>query len=134
MPAARRSALLAFCRSLPDVTEDIKWGNDLMFSIGGKIFAGFAADGKDASFSCKVTPEDFDTITAVEGIRPAPYAARYHWVSVDDPNVLPESEAVALLRGSYALVKAKLPKKLQAKLHGAAPTKAGARRGASTPK
>jgi predicted DNA-binding protein (MmcQ/YjbR family) len=26
------------CRQLPAVTEDIKWGHDLVFSIGGKMF------------------------------------------------------------------------------------------------
>ena len=26
------------CTSLPGVTEDIKWGNDLVFSVGGKCF------------------------------------------------------------------------------------------------
>jgi predicted DNA-binding protein (MmcQ/YjbR family) len=79
MTAARRSALLAFCRSLPLVTEDIKWGNDLVFSIGGKMFAGFENNGKDATFGCKVPEEEFGAITSIEGIRPAPYAARFHW-------------------------------------------------------
>lgn len=27
-----------FCRSLPGVAEDVKWGNDLCFTIGGKMF------------------------------------------------------------------------------------------------
>ena len=26
------------CKQLPGVTEDIKWGNDLCFSVGGKMF------------------------------------------------------------------------------------------------
>src|SRR5438128_7295584 len=28
----------SICRALPDVTEDIKWGADLVFSVGGKMF------------------------------------------------------------------------------------------------
>ena len=27
------------CRALPDTTEDIKWDYDLVFSVGGKMFA-----------------------------------------------------------------------------------------------
>jgi predicted DNA-binding protein (MmcQ/YjbR family) len=129
MAVASRSTLLAFCRSLPQVTEDVKWGNDLVFSIGAKMFAGFAKDGKDATFGCKVAEEDFDALTSIEGIKPAPYAARFHWISVEDPKVLPEREALALLRGSYELVKAKLPKALQRALDGGgkAPAKKNAK-------
>lgn len=112
-----RSALLAFCRSLPMVTEDIKWGNDLMFSIGKKIFAGFSASGTDASFSCKVAEDEFPLLTSMRGILPAPYAARYHWVAIED-GALPTNEATTLIRGSYDLVKAGLPKKLQAQIDG----------------
>ena len=100
MAAASRSKLLAYCRALPHATEDIKWGADLVFSVGDKMFAGFYKDGKDATFGCKVPEEDFAAITSIEGIRPAPYAARFYWISVDDPKVLPESEALALIRGS----------------------------------
>jgi predicted DNA-binding protein (MmcQ/YjbR family) len=119
MPFARRSTLLAFCRSLPHVTEDIKWGNDLVFSVGGKMFAGFAANGKDASFGCKVSPSDFDEITRIEGIVPAAYAARFHWIDVQDPEVLEQKDALDLIRGSYDLVKVKLPQKLQRQIEGA---------------
>lgn len=120
MAAASRSRLLAFCRSLPHSTEDVKWGNDLVFSVGAKMFAGFTNDGNDATFGCKVPEEDFAAITSIEGITPAKYAARFHWISVDDPNVLPADEALALLRGSYDLVKAGLSQKLQRQIESAA--------------
>src|SRR5579859_5492796 len=115
MPA-RRSALLEYCRSLPLATEDVKWGADLVFSVGGKMFAGFAAGGRDATFGCKVAPHDFDVITRIEGIRPAPYAARFHWIAVDDPKLLPEHEAKALLRESYELVASKLSIQLRRRI------------------
>jgi len=125
MAAASRSKLLAFCRSLPHATEDVKWGHDLVFSVGAKMFAGFTNGGKDATFGCKVPEEEFAAITSIDGITPAKYAARFHWVSVDDPKVLPEKEALALLRGSYDLVKAGLSQKLQKQIDGtsAAPAK-----------
>ena len=30
--------LVAYCRTLPAATEDVKWDNDLVFSVGGKMF------------------------------------------------------------------------------------------------
>ncbi|AKV03395.1 hypothetical protein AKJ09_10058 [Labilithrix luteola] len=132
MAAARRSALLAFCRSLPHSTEDVKWGADLVFSIGGKMFAAFDKNGKDAKFGCKVAEDDFVAVTSIDGIEPSKYAARFHWISVKDPSVLPEKEAMALLRDSYELIKAKLPAKLQKQLDGgrakASAKKAGAKK------
>ena len=56
-------ALQDYCRSLPGATEDIKWGADLVFSVGGKMFAGFHADGGlPLGFPC--SDEDFDALTA----------------------------------------------------------------------
>jgi predicted DNA-binding protein (MmcQ/YjbR family) len=103
----------------------VKWGNDLVFSVGGKMFAVFANDGKDASFGCKVPEEDFLAVTCVAGIRPAPYAARFFWVSVEDPAVLPEREALAMLRTSHELVKRKLPTRVRREIEAeeAAPAK-----------
>lgn len=128
MPPARRSKLLAFCRSLPRVTEDVKWGNDLVFSIGGKMFAGFENDGTTATFGCKVPEEDFSAITSIEGIVPSKYAARFHWISVHDPKALPEEEVLSLLQGSYDLVKAKLSAKLQRQIAEATKTPKSSKR------
>lgn len=121
MAAATRAKLLAHCRSLAHVTEDVKWGADLCFSIGGKMFAVFGNESTTATFSCKVPEDDFGALTGLDGIEPAAYVARYHWVSVKDPKALPASEAAALLSGSYALVRAKLPKSVQATLDGTRP-------------
>lgn len=32
-------AIRTICRSLPEVTEDVKWGHDLCFCFAGKVFA-----------------------------------------------------------------------------------------------
>lgn len=108
-------ALQTFCRSLPHVTEDIKWGADLVFSVGGKMFAAFDAKG-GPGYGFKTTPETFVMLTKQDGIIPAPYAARFHWVSVVDPKVLPQAAAKELISESYHLVAAKLPGKVRRKL------------------
>ena len=112
----RPADLVAYCRGLPHATEDIKWGKDLCFSIGGKMFAAFHTGNGNLPFGFKCTPEEFERLTAAEGIIPAPYAACFHWVSVTKRDALPLAAARALVRESYELVKAGLPKKKRAAL------------------
>jgi predicted DNA-binding protein (MmcQ/YjbR family) len=66
------------------------------------------------SFKC--TPEKFAELIEKNGIVPAPYVARYHWVALERFNALSEKELKTLLRTAYDLVLAKLPKKLKAQL------------------
>ena len=108
--------LRELCRSLPAVTEDVKWGHDLCFSVAGKMFCVAALDGR-LTVSFKVRDEEFDDLANSPGFRPAPYVARYKWVLVEDVNSLSRSEWTKYVKQSYELVKAKLPKKL-AKQHG----------------
>lgn len=106
----------AYCLSFPHATEDIQWGNDLLFRIGGKIFAGVGLD-VDSPYllSFKCTPEKFAELIEREGIIPAPYTARYHWVAVR-LDALEEPELKELIKHSYEMVLAKLPKKTKLQL------------------
>jgi predicted DNA-binding protein (MmcQ/YjbR family) len=106
-----------FCLSLPNVTEDVQWGSDLLFRIGNKMFAVVALDAaSDHRMSFKCTPEVFAELTEQEGIVPAPYVARYHWVALERFDALPEGELKELLRNAYHLILEKLPRKLKAQL------------------
>ncbi len=105
-------SLRTFCLSLPGVTEDIKWGYDLCFCIGEKMFCVTTADTAEGA-SFKVRDEEFDEMTGREGIIPAPYMARAKWVYVLDFLWLSNAEWQHFIRQSYELVKAKLPKKIQ---------------------
>ncbi len=102
-----------FCKTLPGVTEDIKWEDHLCFNVGGKMFLITAPDNTPASASFKVTDEEFETISAREGFIPAPYLARYKWVHLDDINRLNEKKWEFYIRQSYQLGSSKLPLKLQ---------------------
>ena len=107
----------AYCLSFPHVTESVQWGNDLVFKIGGKMFAvTVLEDASKYCLSLKCTPEKFAELTEEEGIDPAPYVARYHWVALQRFDVLSEKELKALLRNAYDLVLEKLPKKARAGL------------------
>ena len=120
MPASRSADPSAFplvdhCRSLPGTTEDIKWENDLVFSVGGKMYAMFDPATPDTP-SLKCDAFDFARLTTLDGIRPAAYLARAGWISFLRPDALPLDETLALLTKSHDLVMAKLPKNVQARL------------------
>lgn len=104
--------LREFCLSFPHATEDVKWGKDLCFSVGGKMFCVTGLDGTvNAQVSFKCTPERFAELVERDGIIPAPYVARYHWVAVEKPDALDHEEIEDLISKSYMLVFEKLPPK-----------------------
>jgi predicted DNA-binding protein (MmcQ/YjbR family) len=98
-----------FCLALPHATEDVKWGNDLTFCIGKKMFAVTGLETAVRSVSFKCTPEKFAELVEKDGIIPAHYVARYHWVTVEKPDALPKAELENLIENSYKLVYEKLP-------------------------
>jgi predicted DNA-binding protein (MmcQ/YjbR family) len=107
--------LRALCLSLPAATEDVKWGNDLVFSVGGKMFC---VASLEPSFTCsyKVRDEEFEELSVKDGFMPAPYMARAKWVLVTNPSKLNKKEWEGYIRQSYEMVKAKLTKKDRALL------------------
>jgi predicted DNA-binding protein (MmcQ/YjbR family) len=110
----------AHCLSFPHVTEQVLWGNDLVFKIGGKMFGVIGLDAaSDHCMSFKCTPEKFAELVERDGIVPAPYVARYHWVALERFDTLRDKELKALLRMAYDLVLEKLPKKVKGQLAGA---------------
>jgi predicted DNA-binding protein (MmcQ/YjbR family) len=103
-----------YCLSLKHVTERVQWGNDLLFCIGEKMFAVAGLDAKyPTKLSFKCTPEKFTELIEQEGIIPAPYVARYHWVALEDLNALSQRELKELLKTAHQLVHDKLPKKVR---------------------
>ena len=127
----------AFCLSLPHATEDVQWEHDLLFRIAGKMFcvANLEPGMSPTKIAFKCTPEKFAELVEIEGIIPAPYMARNHWVAILEMDTLRQPEMKELIRESYQLVLEKLPKKTQAGLGTApsakAPKKARAKRSPS---
>ena len=103
--------LREFCLSLPGATEDIKWENHLVFSVGGKMFCMATLD-TPLKFSFKVRDEEFEEISNKVGFKPAPYLARARWVLLAEPERVQSKEWKQMVGNSYELVKKKLPKKL----------------------
>ena len=105
--------LRKFCLAFPGATEDIKWGNDLCFNVGGKMFTVTAADSSDAGVSLKTTPDRFAELTERQGIIPAHYVARYHWITIEDLDAVTPAELKELISESYRMVFDKLPAKIK---------------------
>ena len=107
-----------YCMSLPHTAETVQWGNDLVFKIGGKMYAVAPLEPAPVVLSFKCTAEDFAQLTERPGIIPAPYLARAQWVALQNEDALTAAELKPLLKRSYDLVFARLPKKTQAALRG----------------
>jgi predicted DNA-binding protein (MmcQ/YjbR family) len=104
-------ALRHFCNSLHSVTEDVKWGDDLCFCIGEKMFCVASLSG-GFSVSLKVKDDEFDTLSNSAGIKPAAYVARYKWITINEADRFSKSQWEHYVRQSYDLVRSRLPKKV----------------------
>ena len=112
--------LRTFCNALPAVREDIKWGNDLCFTIGEKMFCVVGLDAPHR-FSFKVTDEEFEEVSTRDGFIPAPYMARNKWVSIENPDRVKQKDWEYFVRQSYELIKANLTRKARVELGIEAP-------------
>jgi predicted DNA-binding protein (MmcQ/YjbR family) len=101
------------CLSLPHTTEQIQWGSDLLFKVHGKMFAATPLEPASVCLSLKCSDEAFAELTERPGVIPAPYLARAKWVALETRDAIAREELAELLRASYELVVAKLPKKLR---------------------
>lgn len=109
-----RSAIEHQAEKLPGVSRDIKWGAVVVYSVAGKMFCCLSPEHEAAPrISIKVASDRFLELTDQPGIRPAPYLAKHHWISIEPAAVLGAPALLHLLTESYQLVRAKLPKKVQ---------------------
>lgn len=85
--------------------------------IAGKIFCTTPLEPSSPVKVCfKCTPEKFAELVEIEGIIPAPYMARNHWVAMVEIHALRQAEIKELIRNSYQFVFARLPKRMQSEL------------------
>ena len=112
--------LRVICNKLAGATEQIQWGDDRVFKVGGKMFACSGLE-KDSRYSFKVDDERFLELTDLPGISPAPYLARAKWIAIDPAECnLSDEDLAALVERSYKLVFTKLTKKAQREITSSA--------------
>ena len=98
------SELRNFCLSFPNTREDIKWGTDLCFVTGGKMFCRAPLEPPvNGAVSFRCTPEKFEELVARDGIEPDPQGAHYKWVLVEDIGTIEDDELEDLITKSFML-------------------------------
>ena len=104
------------CIAMPHATEEVLFGDNLVFKIGGKMFAIAASVPSTPVLSFKTSPEEFNELCERPNIIPAPYLARAYWVALEGWDALSRVELKHRLTVAYELAKVSLPKKVQAGL------------------
>lgn len=104
------------CKKFPHVTEEIKWETHLCYCVGSKIFIITSPDNSPVTASFKVSDEDFVELSEREGMKPAPYLAKYKWIYTDNINRMSKKEWEKYLKKAYDIVAAKLPAKIKKQL------------------
>jgi predicted DNA-binding protein (MmcQ/YjbR family) len=122
--------LRAYLLTLPHVVETMQWGANLVFwagdkAIGGKMFALInldephgqrTAENEQLVISYAAGPARFSDLLEREGLIPAPYLARAHWIAAQRWDVFTTPEWQRELHAAHAITLAKLPKKVLATL------------------
>ena len=107
----------AFLLTLPHVVETMQFGDHLVFWVGDKVIGGkmFSLVALDAAsrfnqpvISLPVDREAYPDLLEIEGLIPAPYLARIHWIAATSWSVFPHAEWHERLRHAHALTLAKL--------------------------
>lgn len=104
-----------YCLSLPLATEDIpfdfnNYGGIVGFRVLGRIFA-MIDTANPKFFALKCEPDlAIDLRDRYPEITPAWHMNKRHWNQVDIFGALPDELIESMIRRSYALVAAKLPK------------------------
>ncbi|CAN5583289.1 hypothetical protein BH10ACI4_BH10ACI4_08680 [soil metagenome] len=115
--------LRAFLLTLPHVVETMQWGNNLVFwvgdkAIGGKMFALMNLDDPTegrthAVISYASSPARFPDLMELDGLYPAPYFARIHWIAAEHWQVFSTPDWESELRQAHAITLAKMPPRTQ---------------------
>jgi predicted DNA-binding protein (MmcQ/YjbR family) len=112
------TTLRELCLSFPGATEQIQWGADLVFKVGGRMFCVACTEVAPNVMSFKCDDERFAELCERDGIIPAPYMARAKWVALERWDTLEDRELTPLVEQAYVLIRQKLPRKTQAGLDG----------------
>jgi predicted DNA-binding protein (MmcQ/YjbR family) len=109
----------AFLLKLPHVEETQQWGDNLVFWVGDKAISGkmFCLVNLDAGehgvISYSAGPERYAELLEREGLVPAPYMARIHWVAAERWSAWRNAEWQSELRAAHAITFAKLPQRVR---------------------
>ena len=96
--------LKGFCRSFAGATETLHGEpyNFLVYAVGNRKFAYFKTSNPERwRFSTRVSPDRFIELTDVDGVKPARYRGRFHWITIVKVQEFPASYLTELVECSY---------------------------------
>ncbi len=97
---------------MPGAQEEFPFGDEVsVFKVGGKMFAACHLDGEPLQLSLKCDPELAVQLRAsYPAIAPGYHLNKRHWNTITIDGSLPCHTVADLLRDSYDLVVASLPR------------------------
>lgn len=107
-----RDDVLAICAQLPGAVEDYPFGDGVVvFKLGGRMFALVPLTGKPGSVNLKCDPELAVALRSrYSAVRPGYHQNKRHWNTIDLDGSIPDTECQEMIRHSYDLVAAQLPR------------------------
>lgn len=107
-----------YCSSLTATTHVVQWGGANVWKVGGKVFAVGGWQEDEPAFTFKTDEGDFDTLTGLPGVRPAPYFASrgMTWVQHYAAPGLSDALLERCLAESHRIVASGLTRKLRKEL------------------
>jgi len=105
------------CLAHKGTTEEVQWGEHLLFKVGGKMFCiTNMTNPGDTAF--KVENDEFEALCDSDIFISEPHLARAKWVKVIRPEAIRIQEWKSRIETSYDLVFRKLTKKMQGEIQG----------------
>lgn len=119
-----------FCLEKPGVTESTPFGpEDIVFKVGGKMFALLALDEIPPKCNLKCDPDRaLELRDRYEQVTAGYHMNKKHWNTVELGGEIPDAEVRKMIDHSYELVLQSLPKSKQALLTGPPRSPAAKRR------
>lgn len=108
----------AFCASLPATNHVVQWGGSDVWKVGEKLFAVGGWNNVEPGITFKVSPDTYDILKELPGLRPAPYLASrgMKWIQQYDEPGLSDDDLKVYLTESHRLASLNLTKKRQKEL------------------
>jgi predicted DNA-binding protein (MmcQ/YjbR family) len=109
--------LLAYCLAKPGAWQDEPWEGDVVAKVGDKIFA-FVGLGESVGVKCGRNRDEADEWLAryPDDVVVMAYIGRSGWNTLAIGGAIPDEEIYQAVDESYAMVVAKLPKRLRPSL------------------
>jgi len=109
-------AVTDYCEAFLGSVKEYPFGDGAgVYKVAGKMFALIAEDADPPSINLKLAPEEGEALRAAHPgtVTPGYHMNKRHWNTIVLDGVLSGEEILTLIRQSYDLVVASLPRRLR---------------------